>query len=174
MATNHILDLPSGYTFHDAPPPLEVYLSLRRVSGLSPKTPAQGAGALSGSWAWCTILYSDPSSPSPSDDASSKSEVVGMLRTIGDGGWYFHLADMAVFPAHQRKGLGEALLRRMLAKINESAPPGALISLLADAPARKLYKKMGFVESAPRSLGMWLESGQTSSEGPTEGAEDSK
>lgn len=79
-----------------------------------------------------------------------------MIRAIGDGGWYFHLSDMAVLPAHRRQGLGEALLRRLLAVINERAPPGALITLLADEPARGLYKKLGFVESAPHSLGMWL------------------
>ena len=163
MSANRTPSLPPGYTFCDAPPPLETYLSLRRVSGLSPKTPAQGAGALSGSWAWCTVLHTE-TSPSSTNNVPPEPEVVGMLRTIGDGGWYFHLADMAVLPAHQRKGLGETLLQRMLTKINESAPPGALISLLADAPARKLYKRMGFVESAPRSLGMWLEPGITSSE----------
>ncbi|OJD36279.1 acetyltransferase [Diplodia corticola] len=160
MSATPTSSLPPGYTFHDGPPPLETYLSLRRVSGLSPKTPAQGEGAISGSWAWCTIIYSGP--PSSSTKITPGPEVVGMFRTIGDGGWYFHLADMAVLPAHRCKGLGEALLRRMLARINQSAPPGALISLLADAPARKLYKRMGFVESAPRSLGMWLETGNTS------------
>lgn len=80
-----------------------------------------------------------------------------MIRAIGDGGWYFLLADMAVLPGHQRKGLGEALLQRLLGVIYERAPPGALITLLADGPGRKLYKKLGFVESAPHSLGMWLE-----------------
>ncbi|EKG17235.1 hypothetical protein MPH_05525 [Macrophomina phaseolina MS6] len=148
--------LPPGYTFHDAPPPLENYLNLRRVTGLSPKTPEQGAGAISGSWAWCTVLYSDPSTAA---SETSPAEPVGMIRAIGDGGWYYHLSDMAVLPEHQRKGLGEGLLRRLLKIIEERSPPGALITLLADKPARELYKKLGFEESAPRSLGMWLGSG---------------
>lgn len=90
-----------------------------------------------------------------------------MIRAIGDGGWCFHLSDMAVLPEHQRKGLGEALLKRLLKIIKERSPPGALITLLADKPARGLYKKLGFVESAPHSLGMWLEPEEMSSEGVT-------
>jgi len=33
-----------------------------------------------------------------------------MGRVIGDGGWYFHIVDMAVLPEHQRRGLGDAVL----------------------------------------------------------------
>ena len=46
-------------------------------------------------------------------------------RVIGDGGWYFHIADMATLPEHQGRGLGH-----------------------------RLYESMGFVETAPESLGM--------------------
>jgi hypothetical protein len=28
-----------------------------------------------------------------------------MGRVIGDGGWYFHVVDMAVLPEHQRRDL---------------------------------------------------------------------
>ncbi|KZV66433.1 hypothetical protein PENSPDRAFT_92029 [Peniophora sp. CONT] len=142
--------LPPGYFFHDAPPPLEKYLELRAHNGLSPKTPEQGQGALTGSWAWCTVLYTPPST------LPTEPEVVGMIRVIGDGGWYFLISDMCVQTKHRRKGLGEALLRRLLSQIEERAPPHPLISLSADPPGRKLYEKLGFVESAPRSVGMWF------------------
>ena len=150
--------LPPGYAFLDAPPPLEIYLALRRNNGLSPKSPEQGAGALTGSWYWVTILYTQPST-SPSD-AGSTPDVVGMVRAIGDGAWYFCISDMAVNVEHRRKGLGEALMRRLLAVIRERAPaPGPLITLSADALGRGLYKKLGFVETAPRSIGMWIQCG---------------
>ncbi|VDC02681.1 unnamed protein product [Peniophora sp. CBMAI 1063] len=158
MATPTPATLPPGYVFNDAPPPLEKYLQLRVLNGLSPKTPEQGRGALSGSWAWSTIIYA----PTPTaDTSSSPPEVVGMIRAIGDGGWYFLISDMCVQTTHRRKGLGEALLRRMLDKITSSVPKGPLISLLADPPGRALYKKLGFVESAPRCEGMWLIPGET-------------
>ncbi|KAJ6153553.1 Acyl-CoA N-acyltransferase [Penicillium chermesinum] len=81
-----------------------------------------------------------------------------MGRVIGDGGWYFHIADMAVDPAHQRKGLGDAVLKALIQQIKEASPSDGkpYISLLADKPGRKLYAKNGFVESAPESLGMVL------------------
>ena len=159
--------LPPGYAFHDAPPPLERYLYLRAHNGFSPKTPEQGQGALTGSWAWSTIIYTPPPSPDsdPSTTSSPEPEVAGMIRAIGDGGWYFLISDMCVETTHRRQGLGEALLRRMLDKIISSVPKGPLISLLADPPGRALYKKLGFVESAPRSVGMWLIPGQTDAEG---------
>jgi ribosomal protein S18 acetylase RimI-like enzyme len=73
-----------------------------------------------------------------------------MGRIIGDGGWYFHIADMAVLPSHQRRGLGDAVLRNLLAHIRENAPQdgtGAYVTLFADAPGRRLYAKSGFVET---------------------------
>ncbi len=78
-----------------------------------------------------------------------------MGRIISDGGWYFHIVDMAVLPDHQRKGLGEAILKKLLAHIKDNAPEGnPYISLLADKPGRKLYAKNGFVDAMPGSLGM--------------------
>ena len=79
-----------------------------------------------------------------------------MGRVIGDGGWYFHVVDMAVLPDHQRRGLGSAVLTYLLEQIRARAPKGAFVSLLADPPGRRLYARHGFVESAPDSIGMAL------------------
>ena len=57
---------------------------------------------------------------------------------IGDGGWYFHVVDMAVLPDHQRCGLGAAVLTYRLELIRARAPRGAYVSLLADRPGRPL------------------------------------
>jgi GNAT superfamily N-acetyltransferase len=79
-----------------------------------------------------------------------------MGRVIGDGGWYFHVIDMAVLPDHQRQGLGAAVLDRLLAEIRDRAPAGAWVNLLADPPGRALYRRRGFAETAPGSIGMAL------------------
>jgi GNAT superfamily N-acetyltransferase len=83
-----------------------------------------------------------------------------MGRIIGDGGWYFHIADMATLPEHQRKGLGQVIIRELLAYIKANAPLGEgsepYVTLLADVPGRKLYAKHGFVETAPVTVGMSL------------------
>lgn len=124
------------------PPSLEDYLHLRIASGLTPTSSEQGAGALAGSWRWSVVR--------------SGGRAVAMGRVIGDGGWYFHIADMARLPEHQGRGLGRRVLTDLLAQIAECAPADPYVTLMADAPGRRLYASMGFVETAPTSLGMRL------------------
>ena len=131
-----------GYRLVMTAPPVPDYLQLRERAGLSPRTEEQATAALPGSWAACHVV----------EEASG--EIVGMGRLLGDGGWYFHVVDMAVLPGHQRRGLGDAILAALLDHIRATAPPGAYINLLADAPGRPLYARHGFVETAPRSIGM--------------------
>lgn len=133
----------TAYDLVRTPPSLEDYLHLRAASGLSPKTPEQGRGAVANSWRWSVVEHG--------------GRAVAMGRVIGDGGWYFHVADMATLPEHQGQGLGRRVLADLLAQIDEVAPPDAYITLMADAPGRRLYESMGFVETAPHSLGMRLQ-----------------
>ncbi|KAJ9131721.1 hypothetical protein NKR23_g11574 [Pleurostoma richardsiae] len=130
-----------GYCLHAGFPSVEEYRYIRLASGLSPKTEAQAKGAIGGSWYGCYVSYQPP-------DENGTPRVVGMGRIIGDGGWYFHIADMGVLPQHQRKGLGDAILKNLLAHIKAQAPDGeAYVSLMADPPGRKLYARNGFVDS---------------------------
>lgn len=110
------------------------------------------------------IKYTPPTSTDQQDEnASEEPQVVAMGRIIGDGGWYFVIADMAVLPQHQRKGLGDYVLNTLIEKIRsspvvagvlESGGPKPYVNLLADEPGRKLYERNGFVYTAPHSLGM--------------------
>jgi ribosomal protein S18 acetylase RimI-like enzyme len=134
--------VPAGYRLFDGTPSLEDYLHVREASGLSPRRPDQGELALRGSWAAVYAVHEE------------SSATVGMGRVLGDGGWYFHIADMAVLPEHQSRGLGDAILSRLLAVISALAPAGAYVNLLADPPGRGLYERHGFRESAPESIGM--------------------
>ena len=136
--------LPQGYRLVTSAPGVDDYLALRKRAGLSPKTREQAVAALPGSWAACHVVH-EPS-----------GETVGMGRVLGDGGWYFHVVDMAVLPDHQRRGLGDAILRALLERIRAEAPPGAYVNLLADGPGRRLYARHGFAETAPESIGMAL------------------
>lgn len=79
-----------------------------------------------------------------------------MGRIVGDGGLAFQIVDIAVEPAHQGKGLGKAIVGRLVQYLDEVAPAGAGISLLADGPAKYLYAQFGFRETAPASVGMDL------------------
>jgi len=133
----------SGYSLVEGPPALADYLTLRTRAGLSPKTEVQGAAALRGSWCAVHVLATD-------------GEAVGMGRVIGDGGWYFHIADMAVLPAHQRRGIGDAILTSLIERIRQAAPSEPYITLLADEPGHRLYVRHGFIPTAPGSIGMKL------------------
>ncbi|GAA4525767.1 GNAT family N-acetyltransferase [Brachybacterium paraconglomeratum] len=134
--------LPTGYRLLEEPPTSEEYVQLRRESGLSPRTPAQASGALSASWAWTTVR-------------TAEGVLAAMGRVIGDGTWYFHLADIATDPSHQRRGLGRVVMEQLIARIDDVAPPQPYITLLADPPGQSLYRSLGFVDSDP-SLGMRL------------------
>jgi ribosomal protein S18 acetylase RimI-like enzyme len=123
-------------------PSVDDYVRLRRDAGLSPTTKAQARAAIPGGWAACSVVH------------TRSGETVGMGRVIGDGGWYFHVVDMAVLPEHQRRGIGDAILRALIERIRESTPPGAYVTLLADPPGRRLYGKHGFVDTAPGEVGM--------------------
>jgi len=129
-----------------SPPPLDDYLRVRAGSGLSPRTPEQARGALAHSWSWCHVVEDD--------GAGGDGEVVAMGRVIGDGGWYFHVADMATLPDHQGRGHGRRVLQHLLAEIAARAPADPYVTLIADPPGRRLYESLGFVDVAPGQTGM--------------------
>lgn len=131
------------YRVTDDAPTVSAYVDLRIAAGLSPRTAEQAEPAIGGTWAWVTVYDGD--------------DLAAMGRVIGDGGWYFVIADMATSPEHQRQGLGRAVLNRLLDRIEADAPAGAYVNLLADPAGRGLYTKLGFVETAPGSIGMRLD-----------------
>ncbi|EXF23880.1 acetyltransferase [Nesterenkonia sp. AN1] len=117
--------------------------NIQLEGNLSPKTPAQASAAISGSWAIRTAIDPD-------------GNVVGMGRIVGDGGWYFLIADMAILPAHQGRGIGSAILDALLRQVQDSAPMGAYVTLTADPPGRRLYESRGFTDVALERTGMHL------------------
>jgi ribosomal protein S18 acetylase RimI-like enzyme len=131
---------------HPGTPTVQDYMRLRADAGLTPRTEEQSSLALPGSWAACHVVE------------TASGETVGMGRLIGDGGWYFHVVDMAVLPAHQGRGIGNRVLGWLLDRIRRAAPADAYVSLMADPPGRRLYERFGFTERRDRSIGMamWL------------------
>ena len=85
-----------------------------------------------------------------------------MGRAVGDSGWCFLIADIATDPAHQRRGIGRAVLEELLLTILFTAPNNPYIVVLADALGRPLYQSTGFVETAPHSIGMRYAPGKSS------------
>ncbi|KAI9734175.1 MAG: hypothetical protein M1818_006618 [Claussenomyces sp. TS43310] len=131
-----------GYRLVEGAPSVAEYRHLRSASGLSPVTEAQAAGGRSGGLFAYHVIHEE------------RGIAAGMGRVIGDGGWYFHILDMAVLPDHQRHGLGGSILAALLQRIRTSAPPGAYVNLIADPPGVGLYQRYGFKDAIPE-LGMY-------------------
>lgn len=71
-------------------------------------------------------------------------EAVGMARVVGDGVKYFMVQDVVVLPDRQGRGIGRALLARVLDLIAERAPAPAFVTLFATAEGSALYRAAGF------------------------------
>ena len=82
---------------------------------------------------------------------------VGIGRIIGDGGCFFQIVDIAVVPEHQKKGLGDLIMRSLMAWIHANCPPTAYVSLMAHHGTPEFYKRYGFVATElPQSTGMYI------------------
>ncbi|AJS59838.1 GNAT family N-acetyltransferase [Paenibacillus sp. IHBB 10380] len=125
-----------------SPPEPEEYISLRIAAGLSPKDLTGSKIALQNSLFVVTLRHLD-------------KRLIGMGRIIGDGGCFFHIVDIAVDPIYQGKGLGKLIMTEIMNYLDEEAPKGSYVSLIADVPADKLYKRYGFEYTDPKSVGMY-------------------
>ncbi len=120
-------------------PTPDEYLRLRAAAGLSRFSRAAAECALPRTLFAVVI-----------EDAG---RAIGMGRLIGDGGCFFQIVDIAVDPDHQGRGLGKRIMAALMDHV-ATLPKGAYVSLIADTPADRLYAQLGFVPTAPRSVGM--------------------
>lgn len=121
-------------------PDVDDYRRLRKLSGLSAKSPEAAAKGLGNTLYGVSLIQND--------------ELIGMGRIVGDGGCFFLVVDIAVHPGYQRRGLGKRIMQALDAWLRVNAPVSAHVSLLADGDARHLYAQYGFIETAPASIGM--------------------
>lgn len=120
-------------------PAVDDYRRLRAAAGLSAKTAeAAGRGLANTVYGVSLVRGGQP---------------VGMGRLVGDGGCFFFVVDVAVDPAHQRRGLGKRIMGALDAWLRANAPDSAHVALFADGEARHLYARYGFVENRV-SIGM--------------------
>lgn len=130
------------YQIRPEAPSVADYRRLRTGSGLNDKSPQAAVLGLAGSWHAVTVT------------ARASGMPVGMGRIIGDGGCHFQVVDVCVLPEHQGRGLGRRIMQELTAELNRRAPATAYVSLIADGDAHHLYRKFGFVDTAPDSIGM--------------------
>lgn len=74
------------------------------------------------------------------------NDLLGILRVVGDGHTIVFVQDILVYPNHQRKGIGTALLQAVLDRYNHVRQ----IELVTDNTEKTIafYKSMGFLELA--------------------------
>lgn len=87
---------------------------------------------------------------------TSDQTLVGMGRLIGDEGTAYQILDIAVLPEDQGNGLAKSIMSAIMNHIHNEVDPQAYVNLIADCPAEHLYQQFGFVETAPKSIGMYL------------------
>jgi len=132
-----------SYELRNEVPSVENYIEIRLAAGLSRKSPeAATVGLRNGLFS--VVVY-------------SANHPVGIGRVIGDGGCFFEIVDIAVRPEHQKKGLGDMIMKALMAWVRANAPSTAYVSLMADHGTPKFYERYGFEPSLPpKKSGMAL------------------
>lgn len=130
------------YTVVTSPPGVKDYLRLRMIAGLSQKTSEAAAIGLTNTIFGVTIMH--------------EGQPIGMGRIIGDRGCFFQVVDIAVDPAHQKRGIGKKIMGELMHHLRFAVPPSAYVSLIADGAASSLYAQFGFIPTAPAAIGMAL------------------
>lgn len=128
----------SEYTIEHALPAPEDMIRLRSLCALRPPPPHKVAAAIASSL-HCVIAK------------SQSGEIIGMVRAIGDGHIYVQVVDMAVHPAHQRRGVGKRMLRELIEWIDKDCGD-VYTSLIAMPGSEGMYRNEGFVETGGRGM----------------------
>jgi len=131
------------YAIREEVPSVGEYRRIRREAGMSDKSEAAATVGLANG------LYSVV--------AYCGKEPIGIGRVIGDGGCFFQIVDIAVAPAHQKKGIGHRIMSALMEWLHANAPATAYVSLMAHHGTPAFYARYGFVAAeAPREAGMYL------------------
>lgn len=79
------------------------------------------------SWKWFTVR--------------ENGELIGFVRLLSDGIRHAYICNMAVAPKHQRKGVGQNLMKEVMKLLKES---NLFPSLVATPGNSSFYKSYGF------------------------------
>lgn len=73
---------------------------------------------------------------------NNKNKILGLVRIITDSAYAYYISDVMVIPDMQRKGIGKALMNKILKYCKED---GFMKIFLSVIPGNeKFYKKFGF------------------------------
>ncbi len=122
--------------FAEILPSPEEYVALRAACGLGPRSVEAARTGLPNSLFGLTVR--------------KDGLLIAMGRVVGDGGCFAELVDIAVHPDHRGNGLGEEIVRRLVATARARLPATCYVSLISAPRAASLYARHGF----EREIGM--------------------
>lgn len=132
-----------AYTLRKEVPSVTDYIAIRLAAGLSRKSEEAAQRGLRNSL-FGVVVYDDDTP-------------IGIGRVIGDGGCFYEITDIAVLPAHQKKGIGDMIMRAIMDYLHVHAPKTAYVSLMADHGTPHFYARYGFkFAEMPKASGMYL------------------
>lgn len=124
-------------------PDVQNYINIRLEAGLSRKSVEAAQIGLSNSLFGIVVYYG--------------GTPIGIGRVIGDGGCFFEIVDIAVLPEHQKKGVGNLIMKSLMEYIHNNAPNTAYVSLMAHHGTPHFYENYGFrIAEMPTTAGMFL------------------
>ena len=94
--------------------------------------------------------------------AVHEKQIIGMGRLIGDGFINCYIQDVIVYPEYRGKGIGTAIMEKLIAYAKDNGFSGThiTIGLFAAKGKEKFYRQFGFVErpieNGPQGAGMTL------------------
>lgn len=79
----------------------------------------------------------------------ANDKVVGMGRLVGDGVMYWYLQEIVVLPEYQGRGIGTAIVNKLLDYIQTHTTEGNFTSvgLMAAEGKESFYERFGFAKS---------------------------
>lgn len=78
--------------------------------------------------------------------ATRGGRTIGMGRVVGDGAIYHYVQDVVVHPEEQKRGIGDAIVGRLLTRVHAQAPERAFIGVFAAPGTKPFYERHGFIE----------------------------
>ena len=121
--------LPRTVGFEERAVPLDDYLRLRAQAGWWPIERAAARSSLRRS-AFSVV-------------ALARGEVIGCARVVGDP-MYFYVQDVLVDEAWRGRGIGTALVTRVVGYLEAEAVEGTWAGLMCARGQRRFYERFGF------------------------------
>ena len=131
----------SQVTYRHEPPAPDDYTDLFETTGWNARyqaSPTELAQALSQSWHVVSAYEGE--------------SLVGIGRAVSDGVLYAMIYDMIVRPSHQGRGIGTAILQRLVARCRQTGLRD--IQLFSAQGKAEFYRKRGFAERPVDAPGM--------------------